>query len=297
MNEQELKDLKKVHAPTATEEQFRLWISECQRRGAEPVKDVYLQIRKVREWDDTAKAKVWTSKAIYITSVGFLRKIAERSGKYAGQLPSLWIYLDDNGNPTIKSDIPLKRPPFAAQVSVLRTDWNQPLVAIARWDAYVQTYKDGDTEKVNPTWSHRGPEQLEKCAEALALRKAFPEELAGWYVEEEMGKVEEPKIATPRRKKPSTADLDRVAEEEQAKQATGPKATPEEMKEISGKLKAYAEVVGSEPLRQYILNRFHAKTTAGVSQAQWADLLFTLEGRTNEELQTLVNGEKNEVSK
>jgi hypothetical protein len=47
--------------------------------------------------------------------------------------------------------------------------------------------KSGDAVKLNSIWKSRGPEQLEKCAMAQALRAAFPEELAGLYTEEEVG--------------------------------------------------------------------------------------------------------------
>jgi len=57
----------------------------------------------------------------------------------------------------------------------------------ARFEAYAQYFSDGDNgQKLNSTWANRGPEQLEKCAEALALRKAFPEELGGLYLQEEL---------------------------------------------------------------------------------------------------------------
>lgn len=193
-SDQELAALKKEHAANASEEQFRLWLADCRNRGLVPVRDVVLQIRATREWDEAERKRVYKQKAVYITTIGALRRIAQRTGEYAGQLPSQWVYLDAEGNPTIVSDVPLPDPkkqnlprqPWAAKASVRRKGWEAPITVPARFGAYAQTYKDGDNVQLTSTWATRGPEQLEKCAEALALRKAFPEELGGLYIAEEM---------------------------------------------------------------------------------------------------------------
>jgi hypothetical protein len=52
---------------------------------------------------------------------------------------------------------------------------------------YVQTKKDGTP---NSMWRKSGANQLAKCAEALSLRKAFPEQLGGMNTEDEMPAIE-----------------------------------------------------------------------------------------------------------
>lgn len=192
--QEELDALKKEYASQASPEQFTLWIAECKRRGLVPQRDVVLQIRAVKEWDQESKQKIFKKKAVYITTIQALRKLAERTGKYAGQLPSMWVYLDGDGNPSIESDVPLPetnstqlpRRPWAAKASVERTGFKHPITVPARFEAYAQYFSTDGGQKLNNTWENRGPEQLEKCAEALALRKAFPEELGGLYLQEEM---------------------------------------------------------------------------------------------------------------
>ena len=188
----ELKALKNQYAKQASQEQFDLWIAECRTRGLVPVKDVVLQMRATKEYNPETRQKEFVKKAVHITTIQALRKLAERTGKYAGQLPSMWIYLDATGT-RVESDIPLPesngsakpRIPWAAKVSVLRKGFDHPIIVPARFEAYAQYFSDGSSQQLNSTWANRGPEQLEKCAEALALRKAFPEELGGLYLQEE----------------------------------------------------------------------------------------------------------------
>jgi hypothetical protein len=197
----ELAALKKEHAPGATDEQFELWIADCKRRGLVPVRDVLLQLRTVDEYDPAVRAKVKKTKAIYITTIGAIRKLAERTGKYAGQLPSKWIYLDENHRPTIESEVPLPDPkderlplqPWAARATILRKDFSEPISVVARFWAYAQKSNYEGKETPTAMWSMkgRGVEQLEKCAESLAFRKGYPEEIAGLYIAEELMNTED----------------------------------------------------------------------------------------------------------
>lgn len=107
------------------------------------------------------------------TSIDGFRLIAERSGKYAGQIGPLWA--DEQGN---WSDVWLgSKPPFAAKVGVIRKDFKEPLFAVARFDEYAN--------QTNPIWKKLPTTMLAKCAESAALRKAFPQELSGLYTADE----------------------------------------------------------------------------------------------------------------
>jgi phage recombination protein Bet len=120
------------------------------------------------------------------TSIDGFRVVAERSSKYAGQDAAEW--LTEKGEwvdcfvPSLHGDHPL-----AARVKVYREDWpTRPSVGVAEWGAYVGTKRDG---KPTSMWEKMGPLMLAKCAEALALRKAFPQDLSGLYTSDEMAQA------------------------------------------------------------------------------------------------------------
>ena len=200
-SETELKAMRAEYGKGATDTQWELFISECRARALRPGPHVVFQLRKSKEYDPDTNTSQYVKKPFWITTIGALRLIALRTGQYGGSAPAEYIYLDDNGDPSIISEIPLPskehknlpREPWAVRMSVYRKDFDRPITSVIRFDSVATTQKRGEALTLTDMWAKRGDAQNAKCSEADALRKAFPEELGSLYLSEEIKDAEDEK--------------------------------------------------------------------------------------------------------
>ena len=165
---QEQKELvKRTIAPDATDSELQLFFYDNTRRGVHPL-DKLIHFTKRN------------GKYTPITSIDMFRMRAAESGEHLGTDDA--VYLGDVG-----------KPEFAASVTVYRHVRGEkcPFSATARWSEYFPGEKQGFM------WQKMPHLMLAKCAEALALRKAFPQQLHGLYTPEEMAQAERPATSIP----------------------------------------------------------------------------------------------------
>jgi phage recombination protein Bet len=160
----------------ATDDEFDLFKLICNRLRLDPFAK---QIYAVKRYDSTLRREVMAAQV----SIDGMRLNAERTGKYGGTKDPEWC-----GEDGVWHDVWLsEKPPAAARVRVVRRDFMEPVGAIALYREYVQKTREGNPTKF---WRDMPAGQLAKCAESLALRKAFPNEMSGVYSDVEMGQAD-----------------------------------------------------------------------------------------------------------
>jgi phage recombination protein Bet len=171
--------------------EFDAFLSACKRYQLNPLANqIYARVQPA-----TPKNQ---KQVTYCAQIDGYRLLADRTQMYAGNDDPVY---DDDTNQPKKATVTVYK-----LVGGVRC----PFTATARWSQYCP----GGNQAF--MWTKMPHLMLGKCAEALALRKAFPAELSGLYTLEEMHQagVEEPVEQLPAKSfveavssAPTTADI------------------------------------------------------------------------------------------
>ena len=158
--QEEINLIKTNFCPNATQAEFNLFLYDCQSRGLNPLKK---EIHFVK----------YGNKTQHIVGIDGYRIMACKSGEYEGQTG-----VEYGKEIEYKGE----KVPEWAEIGV----WRKGAREATKARAYFKEYAKVINGKLGDMWKNMPRNQLAKCAEALALRKAFPDYLAGIYTSDEM---------------------------------------------------------------------------------------------------------------
>lgn len=168
--------IKRQVAKGCSDDELQLFLYQCARTGLDPLsRQIYALERREKVGND------WVNKMSIQTGIDGLRLIAERTGRYAPGPENTFEY-DSGGN--------LRRATAFVKKRTADGTWHV-VSASAFWSEYVATTRDGAPTRI---WKEKPHVMLGKCAESLALRRAFPAEMSGLYTGEEMDKANTPTV-------------------------------------------------------------------------------------------------------
>ena len=171
----EIDTIKENVAQGATNNELKLFLHQCSRTGLDPLSK---QIHFIKRG----------GRATIQAGIDGLRAIAERTGKYAGN--DDYVYNDTKTMYEMSSKGELPKTATATVYKIVdsvRVEFS----ATALWDAYCPQGKESFM------WNKMPYLMLGKCAEALALRKAFPNDLSGIYSTDEMHQADNQQVEAP----------------------------------------------------------------------------------------------------
>ncbi len=133
------------------------------------------------------------AKYTIIVGIDGYRSIASRTGLHAGTEDAKFDLMPDSSFKTAAQLSSEKRLPVSATVTAWKIVANQRV-------PFTHTAVFAEFSTGLQKWATMPIQMIAKCAEAFALRKGWPDELAGLHIDEEIGAFEDKQIsATPGR--------------------------------------------------------------------------------------------------
>jgi len=161
-----------------TDAEFALFAQVCHRSGLDPFTRQIYAIKRRQNLGGS-----WSERMTIQTGIDGYRVTAERTGEYAGGDAPKY------GAACKCDDKQFGPHPQWAEVVVRRVKCGETFSTAERADfhEYVVLSRDGSPQGL---WAKMPKRMLAKCAEALALRRAFPALLHGVYTAKEMAQAD-----------------------------------------------------------------------------------------------------------
>lgn len=200
-NESQIAILRQIGLEDATQGDLDLFFHYCRTTGLDPFRrQIYMIGRntKVTEWVEDERAQNgrrrierWVTKYTIQTGIDGYRRNGREAAKALGdelRFDGPYFTGEDDFHVTDSGEVvqhwrpvwPKGRPPHAARFVIYRN--GEPFEGIAHFDEFVQTF--GNSGEPNSMWAKMPRNQIAKCAEALAWRRAYPDDFAGLILED-----------------------------------------------------------------------------------------------------------------
>ena len=183
LSSEEIELLKRTVCKGADNDEFALFLWTCKKHKLDPItKQIYAVFRNVTKHHQDEKG-IWVSGRQMTIQMGIdgLRALAGRHHKDFGGADEPTFVM--SGKVT-----PAGRPiPDSATVRLWKKGLEHPIVGVAYWDEFAPR----DLSETKADFYNRMPRHmLAKCAEALAIRKGYPD-LSDIYTDAEMVQADE----------------------------------------------------------------------------------------------------------
>lgn len=180
--------LKETLYPGSTDQEVAMILSYCKARRIDPIlKPVHLVPMSVKtDKKDNEGKFIYARKNVIMPGIGLYRIDASRSGTYAGvSEPEFGEEVTQEFGEKVKKKVTF---PKWAKITVKKILSDGSIAQFTAKEFWLENYasKSKFDNTPNDMWEKRAYGQIAKCAEAQALRKAWPDIVGNEYTKEEM---------------------------------------------------------------------------------------------------------------
>ncbi len=196
----QLAALKALGIKNATQEDLLVFMHYCAKTRLDPFsRQVYMIERRAKEDGE------WVYRQTIVVGIDGYRVVAQRAAKREGchleYEDTVW-FGPDKSRHEIWLDGGVPAGALVTVVKVIPDGTRLRYPGMAVFESYAA--RSRQDKSLQGQWAVMPDHMIEKCAEAFALRRAFPNDLSGTYVEEEL--QHEPPPLLPARRRPPQAE-------------------------------------------------------------------------------------------